>query len=87
MAPERSEGATKGPRVDKINSVYPCILKSNFLNQARAWFLKIEIVSMRVCVCVCVCVRACVRVCLCACACVRACVCPRLTILITSGIM
>ena len=32
-----------------------------FLNQARAWFLKIDpvrIVGMRVCVCVCVCVSA-----------------------------
>ena len=32
-----------------------------FLNQARAWFLKINpvrIVGMRVCVCVCVCVYA-----------------------------
>ena len=30
MAPERSEGATKGLRV--INSVDPCVLKSNFLD-------------------------------------------------------
>ena len=28
MAPEQSEGATKGLRV--INSVDPCVLKSNF---------------------------------------------------------
>ena len=35
-----------------------------FLNQACAWFLKIDpvqIVCMRVCVCMCVCVRVCVR--------------------------
>ena len=31
------------------------VLKS-FLNQARAWFLKITSVRMYVCVCVCVCV-------------------------------
>ena len=30
MAPEQSEGATKGLRV--INSVDPCLLKSNFLD-------------------------------------------------------
>ena len=41
-----------------------------FLNQAHAWFLKINpvrIVGMHVCVyvCVCVCVRVCVRVCVC----------------------
>ena len=30
MAPERSKGATKGLRV--INSVDPCVLKSNFLD-------------------------------------------------------
>ena len=30
MAPERREGATKGLRV--INSVDPCVLKSNFLD-------------------------------------------------------
>ena len=29
VAPERSEGATKGLRV--INFVVPCVLKSNFL--------------------------------------------------------
>ena len=31
-----------------------------FLNQARAWFLKITSVRMYVCVCVCVCVDVCV---------------------------
>ena len=30
MAPERSECATKGLRI--VNSVDPCVLKSNFLN-------------------------------------------------------
>ena len=30
MAPDRSEGTTKGLRV--INSVDPCVLKSNFLD-------------------------------------------------------
>ena len=30
MAPEQSEGATKGLRV--INHVVPCVLKSNFLD-------------------------------------------------------
>ena len=30
MAPEQSEGATKGLRV--INFVVPCVLKSNFLD-------------------------------------------------------
>ena len=32
-----------------------------FLNQARAWFLKITSVRMYVCVSVCVCVCVCVR--------------------------
>ena len=31
-----------------------------FLNQARAWFLKITSVRMYVCVCVCVCLCVCV---------------------------
>ena len=44
-----------------------------FLNQARAWFLKIVSVSTSVCVCVCVCV------CLC--------VCPPPRLLITSGVI
>ena len=51
-----------------------------FLNQARAWFLKIDavrIVGMRVRVCVCVCV------CVCTCMCV--CPCPRL--LLTGGMI
>ena len=30
MVPKQSEGATKGLKV--INSVDPCVLKSNFLN-------------------------------------------------------
>ena len=30
MAPERNKGATKGLRV--INSVDPCVMKSNFLD-------------------------------------------------------
>ena len=33
-------------------------LNHHFLNQAHAWFLKIDIVRMSVCVCVCVCVSA-----------------------------
>ena len=56
-----------------------------FLNQARAWFLKVVSVwtSVCVCVCMCVCVRVCVRACVCVCVCV--CLPPRL--LITSGMM
>ena len=54
----------------------PPALLISFLNQARAWFLKIDpvrIVSM----------RACMRVCVCVCVCV--CLRPRLVI--TSGVM
>ena len=34
-------------------------INSVFLNQARTWFLKIDIVQMSVCVCVSVCVYVC----------------------------
>ena len=57
-----------------------------FLNQARAWFLKVDpvqIVDMRFRVCMCVCVYVCVCVCVCA----RARVCPRPRLLITSGVI
>ena len=43
-------------RQDKVEPSY-CF----FVNQARAWFLKIDlvrIIGMRVCMCVCVCVSA-----------------------------
>ena len=52
-----------------------CLL---FLNQARAWFLKIDPVRT-VGMCVCVCVRACVRACVC--------VPPRPRLLMTSDVM
>ena len=48
------------------------------------WFLKIDpmwIVGMRVCA------RARARVCVCVCVCVCGCVCPRLSLLITIGMM
>ena len=53
-------------KFDKLRSKMLYLI---FLNQARAWFLRIASVRelLYVCVCVCVCVYVCVCVCVCVC--------------------